>query len=480
MNGRRANGSGEPVQRNRWSVLVVVLAGAFMILLDATIVNVALADIQRDLQAPDAAIQWVVAGYALAYGLFLIPAGRLGDRFGHRLVFMIGLIGFTLTSALCGAATSPGQLVGWRVAQGALAGVLNTPVLAIIQSVFTPRERGKAFGWYGATAGVATAAGPLLGGLLIAGDVGGLAWRPIFLLNVPTGVVVLVLAAWLVPEVRGRAGGLDPIGIILVAAGLLLMTVPLVQGPESGWPAWTVGCLLLATPLFGVFVWWELHRIRRGLTPVVDVRLFARRSFTAGAAVALVHFAGFIGLVFTLSLYLQLGLGRSALVTGLVLTAFALGTLLGATTSDGLTARLDRSVLHLGAGLLVVGIVAVLAAVELTEGRPVWWLLPGLAVAGIGNGLVIAPVTTIVLAGVPGPDSGAASGVLNTAQRVGQALGTTVLGLVLFTVLATATPATPTAEAYVGAIESALLGALAAAVATFLLVFALPRFRARY
>jgi len=463
--------------RRRWLVLAVVLAAAFMILLDATIVNVAIPTIGRDLRASDAAVQWVVAGYALAYGLLLIPAGRLGDRFGHRRVLIIGLVGFTATSALCGAASSPGELVAWRVTQGAMAGVLNPPVLAIIRSVFPTRELGKAFGWYGAMAGVSTAAGPLLGGLLIAADPGGLDWRPIFLINVPVGVATLALVLALVPEVRGRGGDLDPVGIALITAALLLLTVPLVQGPELGWPAWAITCLVLVVPALALFTAWERRRTRHERTPLVDVALFAQRSFAAGVAVALVHFAAFIGLVFTLSLYLQLGAGQSALSTGLVLMGFALGTLLSAAASDPLTERLGRGVLLAGSGLLAAGIAAVLLALAVAPTPAVWWLVPGLAVAGIGNGLVIAPVTTVILAGVDRRDAGAASGVLNTAQRIGQALGTALLGLVLFTALATALTdgATP-AAAYTRAIELALLGALAAAAAvTFALVFALPR-----
>jgi len=224
--------------RGRWLALAVVLSGAFMILLDATIVNVAIPSIQQSLRASYGTIEWVVSGYALAYGLLLVPAGRLGDRYGHKRLFLIGLAGFTAASALCGAAQTPAQLVACRVLQGVMAGVLNPPILAVIQIAFAPRERGRAFSWYGAVAGVSTAAGPLLGGLLISWDLHGWDWRPIFLLNVPIGAVALLAATRLLPSSRGRGGDLDPVGVALVSAAMLLITYPLVEGRDAGQPAW--------------------------------------------------------------------------------------------------------------------------------------------------------------------------------------------------------------------------------------------------
>jgi EmrB/QacA subfamily drug resistance transporter len=471
-------GGAAAVSPQRWRVLGVALAGAFMILLDATIVNVALPAIQRGLDASDAQLQWVGAGYALTFGLVLIPAGRLGDRVGHRRVFLVGLVGFTVLSALCGAAGSAAALVGFRLAQGAAAGALNAPILPIIQAVFPPQERGRAFGAYGVVAGVATAVGPLVGGLLIEGDLGGLGWRPIFLINVPLGIAVLILALRLVPDARGRGGGLDPVGIVLVATALLLVIVPLVEGPESDWPTWTYVCLVLALPVFAIFAWFELRRTRSGAVPLVDVRLFGRRPVTAGVVIATVHFAGFVGLAFSFSLYLQLGLGQSALVSGLVLTGFAAGTMVGGATSDNLANALGRTVLQLGAGLLAVGIVLTWLTISATGGLPVWWALPGLALAGVGNGIVIGPTTHLVLASVPGPDTGSVSGVLNTAQRLGQALGTAILGTLFFSSLTTAFAAgEPQDAAYNHAVQVALLGSLACAIVTFLVVYALPRSR---
>jgi EmrB/QacA subfamily drug resistance transporter len=459
----------------RWTVLRVALAAAFLMPLDFTIVNVALPVIGRDTDASEAALQWVVAGYALAYGLLLIPSGRLGDRAGHRLVLQVGLAGFVLTSAGCAVATDPAMLVAGRIAQGAMAGVVTPPVLAIIQAAFPPEERGRAFGWYGAVFGVTMAAGPLVGGVLVDADLAGTSWRPIFLVNVPIGILVMVLVARLVPETRGRGGGVDPVGVALVAGALALLIAPLVQGPRLGWPTWSVVCLALAPPAFAVFAWWELRCVRRDMTPVVDMRLFRIRSFTTGVGVMLVHFGTYIGLLFVLSLYVQSGLGRSALATGLVLSSFSVGTLVGAVVSDGLAARIGRAVLQWGSGLLAAGIVLTAALVGFGGGSP-GWLLPGLLVAGVGNGLVLAPAMAIVLADVPQQDVGSASGVLNTAQRIGQTFGTALFGLLLFTSVHSARRrGETTLDAYDHALTLTLFAGVATAALTFLLVYALPK-----
>lgn len=211
---------------DRWLALAVVLVGAFVILLGTTIVNVAVPVIQRELGASNAQIQWVVGGYALAYGLLLIPAGRLGDRYGYKRVFLVGMAGFTAVSALCGTAGGPWTLVGWQVALGAMAGVMNPQILAVIQVAFPPEERGRAYGVYGAVSGVAVALGPLLGGLLIQWDIAGLSWRPIFLVNVPVGLLALIVAVKVLKEARGRGGALDVVGILLVSTTVLLVTFP--------------------------------------------------------------------------------------------------------------------------------------------------------------------------------------------------------------------------------------------------------------
>jgi EmrB/QacA subfamily drug resistance transporter len=421
-----------PEYGRRWLALAVLLTGGFMILLDSTIVNVAAPAIQVDLAASYSVVEWVVGGYALAYGLLLIPGGRLGDRFGYRRMFVLGLAGFTAASVLCGTADTPGQLVAWRVVQGALAGIMNPQILAVIQVAFPVRERARAYSVYGAVNGLAVAAGPLLGGLLIQADAGGLGWRPIFLLNLPIGVLAL-LAARLVPPARGRPDRLDLVGTVLAGATMLLVTFPLVEGREAGWPGWAWVCLGLAVPAAVLFGWWEARRTGRGRAPLVDVRLFRNRTFAAGVGLGLSFFTGFVGLIFVLSLHLQLGLGRSALDTGLILMPFAAGVFCGAAVSHRLSARLGRNVLLLGSGLTIAGTVGIVATLRLAGATVTGpQLLPALLAAGVGSGMVIAPSVDIVLASVPRQDAGSASGVVNTAQRLGNALGVAIVGVALF------------------------------------------------
>ena len=234
----------------RWLTLVILLLAGFMNLLDVSIVNIAIPSIQRDLHASYADVQWALAGYTLAYALVLITGGRLGDTFGRKRLFLIGVASFTIMSALCGAATSPGMLIGCRVAQGAMGAIMVPQVLAVIQVIFPPRERIKALAGFGVTAGLGTVSGPLLGGLLIQHNLFGLGWRPIFLINVPVGVIAFAASAVLVRESKAaNPPRLDPVGVGLISAALLLLLYPLVEGRQLGWPLWTYVSMALCVPV---------------------------------------------------------------------------------------------------------------------------------------------------------------------------------------------------------------------------------------
>lgn len=419
--------------RSRALVLTALLAGVFMILVNNTIVNVAAPSIQRDLGAANNQIEWVISGYALAYGLLLIPGGRLGDRYGYKRMFMVSVTGFAVASLLSGTASGPGQLILWQVVMGIMAGLMNPQTLAIIQAAFPAAERGRAYGLYGAVSGVAVAVGPLLGGALVEWDVAGLDWRPVFLVNVPIGVLTLALAArWLRPA-HGSDAAIDPVGGLLMAGSLVLVLVPLIESSSAGWPAWSVACLVAAPVVLALFVRRALRRLRAGREPLFDVRLFKNAAFSAGIGIGLFYFAGFISLWFLTSIYLQLGVGLSALETGLVLLPPAVGTVICGMLSDRLFRRLGKWLLLLGTGLAVLGAVGTLVTIgvrgDALDGPE---LAVPLFVVGLGTGLVVAPNVDIVMSSVHWKHAGTSGGLLNTAQRLGTALGIAVIGLVFF------------------------------------------------
>ncbi len=427
----------EDADPRRWVALVVVLIAAFMQLVDISIVNVAIPSIQRDLDATYSQIQWVLAGYQLAFAVTLITGGRLGDIFGRKRLFIIGMAGFTIASALCGLAQSPGMLIGSRVLQGLMGAIMFPQTLSVIQVTFPPRERGTAFGMFGATIGLATITGPLVGGLLINGDVFGLEWRPIFLVNVPIGVIALVAAARLLQESRAPdAIRPDLVGVGIVSAGLLLLVYPLVQGRELDWPPWTFLAMAAAVPVLAVFAAWERRKKAADGSPLVDLGLFRQRAFVAGLLVAGIFFMGIPAFFLTFTLWLQIGLGFTALHAGLTAIPFAVGSALASTASVRLAPRLGRRILSLGTLLITIGMAGVIATVDRYGGAThSWQLIPALAVCGLGLGSVIAPLVNVVLAGIRGQDAGSASGVLTTVQQVGGAVGVALIGVIFFGLL---------------------------------------------
>src|SRR5262244_2813635 len=265
----RPAATGDGADPRRWLTLIILLLAAFMNLLDVSIVNIAIPSIQRDLNASYADVQWALAGFTLAYALVLITGGRLGDTFGRKRLFLIGVAGFTLMSALCGAAQSPGQLIASRVLQGVMGGIMIPQVLAVIQVTFPPAERIKALAGFGVTAGLGAVSGPLLGGVLINANLFGWDWRPIFLINVPVGIVAMAASAVLVRESRAPSPPkLDPVGVTLISAALLLLLYPLVQGRQLGWPTWTFVSMAASAPVFALFVAWERFKERRDGSPL--------------------------------------------------------------------------------------------------------------------------------------------------------------------------------------------------------------------
>jgi len=468
------------VPKRAWQALAVLLVAMFMALLDTTIVNVALPTIRAELDASEATLSWIISGYALAFGLVLIPAGRLGDRIGHKWVFFTGVALFTVASLACGLAQDDTQLIVARVVQGFAGGIFVPAVTAVIQLMFPPRSRGKAFAIMGSVIGVSTALGPITGGLIIQafGEENG--WRLVFWVNLPIGVIALVAAAVLLPaggDKRARAG-IDWLGLVLLSGGLIALLVPLIEGEDLGWPLWTFLVLGLSVILLVGFAFWEIAYTRMGRSPLVPPRLFSHPAFTGGTILALVYFASFTSIFFVISIYWQSGLGHTALESGLVSIPFAIGSIIGSSQSNRLASRLGRTVLIIGVALLSTGLVwvwLVLLFVDIAN-LTHWVLLAPLFIAGIGNGLFIAPNAQFIVATVDPSEAGAASGVIGVMQRVGSAVGIAVVGSVFFgTLTVTGTTPDAVAEAFTDSAASAIALSAGLGVLALVLVFALPR-----
>jgi EmrB/QacA subfamily drug resistance transporter len=460
-----------------WRAVSIVLVGAFMALLDTTIVNVALPSIRTGLHASSASLEWIVSGYALAYGLALVPSGRAGDRFGHKRLFLIGLTIFTLASVACGISQTQGEIVAARIVQGLGAGLFFPSISATIQHSFTGPARSKAFGVLGAVIGVSTALGPLLGGLIIGGVGVHDGWRWVFLVNLFIGAVAIPMAAFRLPRAEARTKrGFDPVGLVLLTGGLLLLLVPLVEGQPDGWPTWTWVCFGACIVAFALLARWEVRVEKTGGDPLLKPGLVRQTSFSAGAVFAIAFFGGFSSIFFTLSILWQEGLGHSALMTGLVIAPYSLGALVSAANSDKLSARLGRMVLVLGCSLLLVGLAFVVLVIHLTSPDVSGWtLIAPLLVAGIGTGMTIAPNQDFVLATVPRQEAGTAAGILGTSQRVGTAVGIALIGTVLFGSLKLVPGPHAAASAFARSAQLALLANLGFMIVALILVLALPR-----
>jgi EmrB/QacA subfamily drug resistance transporter len=452
----------------RWRALAVCLVAGFMTLLDVSIVNVALPSIERGLHAPTSDLQWVVSGYALAFGLALVPSGRIGDATGRRRMFVAGVVVFGVGSLLCGLATGSAVLVAARLLQGVGGGMLNPQVSGLIQELFRGAERGRAFGMLGATIGLSTAVGPVTGGLIISAVGPDTGWRWVFFVNLPVVVAAVVLAMrWLpAPTARERRReDLDPLGTLLLGAGVLALLLPLVETGHGGSggrsvPSWwaAVGAALLVA-----FVLWERAYARRGRAPLVDLRLFGLPGYSSGAAVALVYFSAFTGIFFVLTIFFQRALHYSALLAGLAVTPFALGSAVTSFVGGRLVGRFGRSLVRLGLALVVAGLVGAALVLDHARTDTGWYLAGPLLLAGLGSGMVISPNVTLTLAEVPVEQAGTAGGVLQTGQRIGTAAGIALVGTVFFTLVSDGNPASAASRALLVATGLAVLALVASA-----------------
>lgn len=423
--------------RHRTPAVIVLLLASFMDLMDSTIVNVALPSVERDLHTTAAQLEWVVSGYALDFAAILIAGGRLGDMVGRRTVFIAGTAGFTVASAWAGMSRSGTELVVLRNAQGLFAGLMVPQVLGTVQALYPPKERAAVYGIAGAVIGLAAVAGPLLGGAFVSSDVLGLGWRAIFLVNVPVGILVLIGAFVLVPQTKSdRPLALDILGVPLAAGAVVALVYPLIEGRQAGWPWWTGALFVLAPILLVAFVVHERRRARDGRAVLLPLGLFVDRGFSAGLIVQLSFQASVIGLLFVLSITVQSGFGFSAWEAGLVVLPFSIAAAITSGAAAALVARAGKPLVGIGALLQAIGAGWSIAVVASGSGPTVAGLIGPMAVAGAGLGLVVVPLTGVVLAAVPVSDAGSASGTLSTFQQVGGALGIAIVGTAFFNSIA--------------------------------------------
>jgi EmrB/QacA subfamily drug resistance transporter len=424
----------QPPYRWRWPALFIILLARILDLFDASVISVAGPVMRTDLGGTYAQLQWFGAAYTLAVAVGLITGGRLGDIYGRRRVFVVGVIGFMAGSVACSLAQSSELLISCRAVQGAFAAIMIPQQFGIIKGMFHRDELPKAFGVLGPVIGLATIGAPILGGVLIHADLFGTGWRMIFLINVPIGLLLLAGTLVLVPESRS-AWALRPdlVGMVLVTAGALLVVYPLVQGRQAGWPPWTFASLGSAVPVIAVFWWYEVRKQRRDDSPLILPQLFGTRSFAVGLLVGLTFYAALSSFMLIFVLYLQSAAGYTALQAGLALVPWSVGAAVGSTLSGfALAPRFGRRTLHAGLFIMALGVGGLSVALGGRTGLTTGELVSALLVAGFGMGLALAPFLDIVLWGVDQEEVGAASGILNANHQLGSTVGIAVLGTVFF------------------------------------------------
>ncbi|WP_310962841.1 MFS transporter [Nocardioides terrisoli] len=418
--------------RFRWQVMAVVILADVMDLLDATVANLAGPSIRRDIGGGESTLQWILAAYTLTFAVGLVTSARLGDLIGRRRMFLVGMIGFTVASLLCGLAPSAGLLIAARALQGLFGATMIPQGLAMVKASFREEDLQKAFIPFGPVMGLAAVLGPILAGFLIDADLLGSGWRAIFWINVPVGLVASWLAVRYLPRTLRpeRGARLDWRGSLLLTGASVLLIYPLVQGREQGWPAWMFAMLAGSAVMFAAFVASE----RRSSHPVIEPSLFRRPPFVGGLVFLGAFFTAMSGFNLVANLYVQYGMGYSPMDTGLTMIPMALGISVGAAASGAvLGPRFGRRVLHGGVLAAAAGLLMMWWTVGhqglATTG---WQLAPSFVVMGLGMGMVFAPLFDIILASLSDREVGTGSGLLNAVQQFCGALGVAVLGSAFF------------------------------------------------
>ncbi|MEV0717362.1 MFS transporter [Asanoa sp. NPDC050611] len=447
----------------RWLGLFAILAATIMNLLDTTVVNVGAPAIQASLGGSYTSLQWIAASYTLALAVGLLTGGRLGDMFGRRRVLLVGVVGFVAASLACAVAWSPESLIVARVVQGLFAAVMIPQGFGLLRDLFPPHEIGKAFGAFGPIIGFSTILGPVVAGALIDADLFGTSWRMVFAINLPLGIFALLAGRAALPKAtrpRNRTR-LDVTGAVTAAVGMVLLVYPLVQGREQGWPLWMFAMAAAAVPVFAAFAIRQHRRAGSGRDPLVELTVFKRRSYTSGVLFVIVFFGAIAGFSLAVGMFLQLVLGYSPMKASLTMSAWAVGAFIGSGFGSTMRNRLGRRILHIGLGLMLVGIAALYPVFQIA-GVGALELLGPLLVYGVGMGMIFVPLFDIIMGDVRDHEVGSASGMLESLQQLGAALGVAVLGTIFF------------GHLDVG-VERVTLITFALTAVTFALGFLLPR-----
>ena len=471
--------------RRVWLGFTVILSAMILNILDSTIVNVAAPAIARDLGLGASALEWVAAAYTLALAVGILTGARLGDLLGRRRVLLGGLAAFTTSSVVCSLAWSGGVLIGSRAAQGLAAAVMVPQTFGLIRDLFPPQHIGKAFAAFGPVIGLSTVLGPVVAGLLMQADVLGSSWRALFWINVPVGLLALLVGRRVLPAGRtGRARvRLDVAGTVLFGLAALLLVFPLVDGRTLGWPAWVFAVMAASLPVLAAFVVQQRARLRAGRDALVEVTILRKRSYLSGVVFTLFFFGSVVGFSLTTGLFLQLGLGFTAMHASLYLAAMAVGAFVGSGVGAWAAIAVGRPILHVGLTLMAVGALVLWTSMRAVGGGGVGLgtLAPGLFVFGVGMGMIFVPLFSIIMGDIEDHEVGSASGLLESLQQLGASLGVAVLGTLFFHVidLEDGGPAVAAqAGRHLAAAEATMVGVVAAVAIAWALGWFLPR-RAR-
>lgn len=457
----------------RWKSLAVILAAAFLVGLDFFVVNVSIPSIRANLHASFAEVQLVIASYGLTYAVLLISGGRLGDIYGRKRMFMWGTAAFTVASISCGLAPTPGVLILARALQGVAGALLFPQVLSIMQVTFPPHERAKAFGLFGTVIGTSSFSGNVLGGVLVSANLFNLSWRPIFLVNLPVGLLTVLAAARFVNESRSpKARRLDLGGVAILTLALSLLLYPLIQGREAGWPMWTFVSLGAALPVLLLFVQYEKRVTASGGSPLVELSLFHDRAFVIGLFSGVCFFSGAAAFFLISTIFLQNGLAYTAREAGLTFTSFAIAFLGSSLSSVRVQPKLGSRIINLGAALMMTGL-TLLLWLTAVRGASLTGLelAPVLLIYGTGQGFVMPTLINTILINIKGHDAGSAAGVLTTVQQVSFATGVAVIGTVFFSSLGGLT----NTDAFIRALRIAFSVNICLLAVTFILILQIPR-----